>query len=80
MRCLVRFSQIGGTDDDRIFFSFLSDVLSLQITSVFASNLVFAAYIPANVTNNAPAISKPILVLISVVFDIYDEDILEMLH
>jgi hypothetical protein len=52
----------------------------LQITSVFASNLVFAAYIPANVTNNAPAISKPILVLISVVFDIYDEDILEMLH
>jgi hypothetical protein len=58
----------------------LSDVLSLQIISVFASDLVFAVYIPTNVTINATAISKPIFVLISVVFDIYDEDILEMLH
>jgi hypothetical protein len=58
----------------------LSDVLSLQIISVFVSDLVFAVYIPTNVTINATAISKPIFVLISVVFDIYDEDILEMLH
>ena len=79
MRCLVRFSQIGGTED-LIAFSLLSEVLSLQITSDFASDFDLAVYIPANVITNAPAMIHPILVLISVVFDIYDEDILEMLH
>lgn len=79
MRCLVRLSQIGGVAE-RMIFSFLSEVLSLQMVSVFEAKLFFAPYIPANVMTNANAIIQPVLVLISDVFDVYDEDILEMLH
>jgi hypothetical protein len=63
IRCLVRFSQIGGTDE-RIDFSFLSVVLSLQIISDFDWDFIFVPYIPANVTTSASAIIQPILVLI----------------
>lgn len=65
IRCLVRLSQIGGTDE-RIIFSFLSDVLSLQIISDLAADFILSPYIPAIVTIHAAAMSQPILVLISV--------------
>ncbi len=54
---------MGGTEE-RIDFSFLSVVLSLQTTSDFAAVFVFTVYIPANVSTNAATIINPILVLI----------------